>query len=206
MKLIPAAGAAAVLMATLAACSAGSPSPTSSGLAAGPAATGSPASTATSTPTSAAAGGHTATTTAEPCQLVTQQEASALTGASFGPGTERAIGPGKTCVYGGGTKNVFMVDVFQGSASEMQLVRTNFKSELAQAANGATVTPTSVSGLGDSATAYQVSDAAIFNASSIYVIKGTFAIYLVDEVTAGHAAPTTAALTDTARTAVGRMP
>jgi hypothetical protein len=99
-----------------------------------------------------------------------------------------------------------MVDVFQGSDSEMQLVRTNVKSELAQAANGAGVAPTSVSGLGDSATAYHVSVAGIFNGSSIYVIKGNYAIYLVDEVTADGAAPTTAALTATARTAIGRLP
>src|SRR5262245_26067015 len=105
-KIITLAGAA-LLTASLAACSGGAPAPTSSTTS--PAGGGSPA-----------ASGHPAVvtnTTTDPCQLVTASEASALTGASYGPGTERAIGPGKTCVYGGSTKNVFMVDVFQGSSS-----------------------------------------------------------------------------------------
>ncbi|HKE64709.1 MAG TPA: hypothetical protein VKB59_08665 [Micromonosporaceae bacterium] len=104
-----------------------------------------------------------------------------------------------------------MVDVFQGSASEMQHVRTNVASQLAEAANGATVNTLSISGVGDSATAYQLVGPAGFNGSSIFVIKGTYAIYLVDEVTSGagtpaKAAPTTAAMKAAARTAVGRLP
>jgi len=187
-KIIYVAGATA-LLATLAACSTGAPAPAHS----------SPAAAR-----SAVAGGHTAittTTTTDPCQLVTPPEASALTGASYGPGTERAIGPGKTCVYGGGTKNVFMVDVFQGSSEQLQQVRDNVTAEVTQ---GGHMTPTPLSGLGDEATAYQVTT-SIFNGSSIFVLKGTAAIYLVDEVTGGQA-PTNAALTATARTAIGRLP
>ena len=189
MTIIPAAGAAALLLATVAACSSGAPAPTNSS----PAAARSPA-----------AGGHTAITTittTDPCQLVTPSEASTLTGASYGPGTERAIGPGKTCVYGSATKNVFMVDVFQGSSGELQQVRDNVTTEVTQ---GGHMTPTPVSGLGDQATAYHVTT-SIFNGASIFVLKGTSAIYLVDEVT-GSQAPTTAALTATARTAIGRLP
>jgi hypothetical protein len=66
------------------------------------------------------------------------------------------------------------------------------------------MTPTSVSGLGDQATAYQVTT-DVFNGASIFVLKGAAAIYLVDEVTGGQA-PTNAALTATARAAVGRLP
>ena len=66
------------------------------------------------------------------------------------------------------------------------------------------MTPESVSGLGDQATAYHVTT-DVFNSASIFVVKGTSAIYLVDEVT-GREAPTTAALTATARTAVSRLP
>jgi hypothetical protein len=190
MKTIAAAGAAALLIVTLAACDHGTPSP--SPTSAGPAATG-----------SANAGGHTTTTT-DPCQLVTAQEASALTGASYGPGTERSTGLGKTCVYGGGTKNVFMVDVWQGSAAQLQQVSDQVTAEIQQAGSTAQINPISVSGLGDRATAYQVNGEP-FNASSIFVLKGTTAIYLVDEA-AGGPAPTTDALTATARTAVGRLP
>jgi len=190
MKIISAAGAGA-LVAALAACSTGAPTPTQPPTS--PAAAHSPA-----------AGGHTSittTTTLDPCQLVTASEASALTGASFGAGTERAIGPGKTCVYGGGTKNVFMVDVFQGSSGQLQSVAANVTAEITQ---GGHMTPTPLSGLGDQATAYHVTT-EIFNGASIFVLKGSAAIYLVDEVTGGQA-PTTAALTATARTAIGRMP
>src|SRR5262249_33637671 len=114
MKMISVVGATALLMVTVGACSHGAPSPTPTS----PAAAGSPTGSS-----------HTATTTTttDPCQIVTASEASALTGATYGPGAERAIGPGKTCVYGGGTKNVFMVDLWQGSASDLQQVSAQVK-------------------------------------------------------------------------------
>lgn len=188
LKIIPVAVAGGVLLAPLAACSSGAPSPAPSS----PAAAGS----------SGAGQVVTTTTTTDPCQVVTASEASALTGASYGAGTERAIGPGKTCVYGGSTKNVFMVDVFQAaSAGDIQQVRDEVVAEITQ---GGHMTPESVSGLGDQATAYHVTT-DVFNGASIFVVKGTSAIYLVDEAT-GSEAPTTAALTATARTAVSRLP
>jgi len=186
-KTIPVAGTAA-LLAALAACSSGAPSPK-------------PPPTSPAAAGSAAIAGQVATTTTDPCELVTVQEASALTGASYGPGTERAIGPGKTCVYGGSTKNVFMVDVFQGSSDQLKQVGDQVTTEVTQ---GGHMTPTPVSGLGDEATTYQVTT-DIFNGASIFVLKGTSAIYLVDEVTGGQP-PTAAALTATARTAIGRLP
>jgi hypothetical protein len=191
MRIIPVAGAAALLLAVLAGCSAGAPSPA-------------PPPTNPAAAGSSAAGGQTATTTrttTDPCQLVTPQEASALTGASYGSGTERATGPGKTCVYGASTKNVFMVDLFQGSSGQLKLIREHVSAEITQ---GGHMTPTPVSGLGEGATAYHVTS-DIFNGASIFVLKGTAAIYLVDEVTGGQA-PTTAALTIAARTALGRLP
>jgi hypothetical protein len=191
MKMVPAVSAAALLLATLAACSTGAPSPGSTGAA------------ATSSAGGGGGGGGTATTTIDPCQLVTAPEASALTGASYGPGTRRTFsGLGNTCVYGGGTKNVFMVDAWQGSASQLQKLRDLVIAGVQK--GSAPPSPIPVAGLGDSATAYQISN-AVFNGASIFVLKGTNAIYLVDEVTGGSA-PTTAALTATARTAVGRLP
>jgi hypothetical protein len=107
-------------------------------------------------------------------------------------------------VYGGNTKNVFMVDLWQGSPAQLQQVGSQVSAQLAQAANTAQVNPIAVPGLGDAATAYVV-NSEVFNGSSIFVLKGTNAIYLVDEVTGGTA-PTTAALTAAARTALGRLP
>lgn len=191
MKMIYVAGSAALLMGTLAACGPRAPSPSPTPTV--PAATG-----------SATGGGQTVATTADPCQLVTAQEASTLTGAAYGPGTERAAGVGKTCVYGGGTNNVLMVDVWQGSAALLQQMRGLLTAELAKGSASGHVDPIPVSGLGDSATAYAVSGEP-FNASSIYVLIGNYAIYVVDEATVSPA-PTTAALTATARTALGRLP
>ncbi|HEY7323432.1 MAG TPA: hypothetical protein VH520_01295 [Streptosporangiaceae bacterium] len=187
MKIICVAGAAALVV-TLAACSQGASSATK--------AAGNPAAAQ-----SAGAGGHVATTTTDPCQLLTAPEASALTGASFGPGTEQGVGVGKSCVYGASTKNVLMVDVFQGSSDQLKQVGDEVTAEITQ---GGHMTPTPVSGLGDEAATYQVST-SIFNGASIFVRKGTAAIYLVDEVTGGQP-PTAAALTAAARTALGRLP
>src|SRR5262245_41931966 len=59
-------------------------------------------------------------TTLDPCELVTQQEASALTGAAFGPGKEESDpGGGRRCVYGYQTKNVFLVVVVQAPTVEL---------------------------------------------------------------------------------------
>ncbi len=44
---------------------------------------------------------------------MTQSEASALAGTSFGKGKEETSGNGKQCVYGAQTKNVFTVELGQ---------------------------------------------------------------------------------------------
>lgn len=75
MKMISVAGGAVLLIATLAGC--GHDTPTTMGT--GPSATGT------------GGGPHPAAATTEPCQLVTAQEASALSGTSYGPGTERTM-------------------------------------------------------------------------------------------------------------------
>ena len=196
MKIIPVAGGAFLLIATLAACGHGAPSPKPTG----PTPTG-PAATSTATggsPTARA-------TTTDPCQLVTAREASSLTGASYGAGTLRTVAIGKTCVYGSRTKNVFMVDLFQGSASQLQQVGSHVNEQLQAAGSTAQVNPIPVAGLGAGATAYQVSS-EVFNGSSIFAIKGGYALYLVDEVTGGPAAPSTAALIAAAHTALDRLP
>jgi hypothetical protein len=95
-----------------------------------------------------------------------------------------------------------MVDVFQAASSgDLQQLRDHLVAEITQ---GGHMTPILVSGLGDDAAAYHVTT-DIVNGASIFVIKGTPAIYLVDEVTGGQA-PTTAALTAIPRTAVSRLP
>src|SRR6185437_12140436 len=61
----------------------------------------------------------TGTTTVDPCQLVTQQEASQLTGVSYGPGkleVDSAIS--RRCIYGAQTKHVFEVIFVQGASAD----------------------------------------------------------------------------------------
>jgi hypothetical protein len=51
-------------------------------------------------------------TAIDPCQLITGQEASSLTGATFGAGKSSTLsGNAKMCTYGANTKNVFEVIV-----------------------------------------------------------------------------------------------
>jgi hypothetical protein len=173
---------------------------------------GSPASTGTTPPASPGGTGSAATTTTtDPCQLVTQPEASALTGAAFGPGTRQDKAPFATCVYGAGTKNVFRVSVVAGSVDLLHQIRDQNAAQLqAGAANGGgKVNTATVSGVGDEATVETVQvilNGQVFsNAINMFVIKGGHGLILVDMVTGGDA-PTTDALTAVARTAVNRLP
>src|ERR1039457_4982289 len=69
---------------------------------------------ATTAPAPAPATSTSATpTNLDPCQLVTQDEASSLAGATFGPGKEESTGGGKECVYGSQTTNVMDIIVAQ---------------------------------------------------------------------------------------------
>lgn len=171
--------------------------------------TGSPTPAATSS-SSAAAGGvdasGSASTTLDPCQLVTQQEASALIGVSYGPGRpESDPGGAKRCVYGYQTKNVFLVIVVQGSSVEqVQAEKDKIRAEAEQQL-GAQITLTKVSGVGDDAEFLQAPLNNVINVSGLYVVKGTVGFALVDTV-AGGTAPGQAALTTQANTVLGRLP
>ena len=190
---------AAALAGLVAACGSGSPPPAANG-------TTPAASSGGTTP----AGG-VGTTTTDPCQLVTQQEASALTGAAFGPGVRQDKAPFATCVYGARTKNVFRVSVVTGSVAQLHQIRDQNAAQLqAGAANGGSkVNTAAVPGVGDEATVETVQvtlNGQVFsNAINMFVIKGDHGLILVDLVTGGNA-PTTGALTAVAQTAANRLP
>lgn len=174
------------------------------GLAAVLAACGSnnPSSTAnTNGPTASSAAG---AATTDPCQLVTQQEASTLAGAAFGPGKAGTSATGQRCIYGAGTKNVFMVVLWHGDAAFIQKAHDEVTQEIEQTGSTAQIQPIPVPGLGDQATAYHVSGDDTDD-SSIFVLKGGYAFYLVDTVAGGHA-PTTDALVAQSRTVLSRLP
>ena len=65
----------------------------------------------------------------DPCQLLPSQEASTLTGASFGDGVEETLdGGSRSCIYGANTTNVLYIvvaqaaDVATAEAAQQQFV------------------------------------------------------------------------------------
>jgi len=195
MRIVP---AIALLAVALTACGKSNPDPNPTQPAAAAAAT-----TAAPATTTAAAAPASAVATAgapvnlDPCQLVPQQEASALAGASFGPGQLMSENASSSrCVYGGNTKNVFLVIVARASSvAEAQAQRDELRSE-AESQLGGKLNVAKVSGVGDDAESITGSLSSIgVNVSGLYVLKGALGFALVDEVQGG-AAPTTQALID----------
>ena len=190
-------GAAALLAVMLTACSKSNPGPNPT-QSAPPTTVAAAPTTPAAAPTSppAAAG---APVNLDPCKLVPQQEASKVAGASFGPGQlEVENAASSRCIYGGNTKNVFLVIVARASSvAEAQAQRDEMRSE-AEAQLGGKLNVGKVSGVGDDAESISGSLSALsINVSGLYVLKGTLGFALVDEVQGG-AAPTTQTLVDEA--------
>jgi hypothetical protein len=188
---------AAPLLAILAGCSTGSPSPTT---------------TPTAPPTTAKA------TTLDPCELVTAAEASQLSGVSFGPGIEETTGSngtGKRCTYGSQTKNVFFVQL--GVAASADDAQAQWSAEEADAdaslAAGfasqvdAQLTKTDLTGLGDKAavgTGSVTIEGQTISGGVIYLLKGQYFLAFGDLTLA--TAPTADALQTQAATSLDRLP
>jgi hypothetical protein len=209
--LVPLLPLALASLAVLAGCSAGTAGgPTTASSAshvASPAATPTPAGS----PSQAAASADV-----DPCALVTSAEASALTGASMGAGTESDTDGGKRCVYGAGTASGFFVQFAQ--ASDAATAQADWAQEQASAQSlvqqqlpsgvSADFTTNALSGLGDKAAAGSASidaDGHTIAISSIYLLKGS------DFLAFGGSgldtpAATTTALEQQARTSLARLP
>ncbi len=216
----------------LAACSGSSP--TAPPAAATPAATASPApasvspaSLAPATVSAAPAASSVASSLAassvpvavDPCQLVTQSEASALAGTTFGAGKpETDPGGGKLCVYGGATANVFMVIVGQAPDPATAQAEWTQEQAKAQAALGKSVPAgmalnfkvndvSSIPGADKAALAsftQSIGNVSIA-ASAVYLLKG--AVFLsFSDLALGHSAPAASAMEAQAATSLGRLP
>lgn len=204
MRPIAITGAALVLATSLAACSSsGKPlaRPTLASKAPLPGGLGSRPATA---PAPISSG--SASTTIDPCQLMTQAEASQLTGVAYGPGKEEVDpGGGRRCIYGAQTHNVFEMIVVQASTVEQaQAVKTELLAQL-----GAKVPLTHVPGVGDDAQALQTSmslSGGTLYVGALYVLQGTVGFAIVDETNNSSGCPGTAALVSQAQTAIGRLP
>lgn len=204
MRSIWAIGATAVLAVTLAGCSGGG-SPTATATTSGTGGGATPSATAV-VATSAAAPASAVPVNLDPCQLVTQQEASALTGVAFGPGQRDDVPNGeKRCVYGSQTKNVFTVGVVQGSSvAEAQAYKDQLKAEAEQKL-GTVVNLSPVPGVADDAESLSGNIGAGLSVSGLYLLKGAIGVGIVD-VALGASAPTVAAMTGQATTVVSRLP
>jgi hypothetical protein len=213
MKLVPTIAAASLMAATLAACGgndkAGADPTAPTSLKAShttrPTSSGAPSSTSTS-PSSAPQG---AANTIDPCQLVTQDEASALAHASFGPGRPGGNNVRHECVYGEQTPNVLTVFVLQGASvgdaqAEWNQLLAEAKQGAGQAADLVTLTPDS--DLADRAEWVELDLASIHvSARGLAFLKGAVGVYMIDLVR-DSTAPTRDAMTTQARTVLGRLP
>ena len=168
------------------------------------------AGAAVTAPTSAAG----ASTSLDPCTLVTSAEASALAGTTFGAGQETANGNGKRCTYGARTLNVFTVEVVAAQdAATAQSVWAEAQSE-AKAATAQQLPPglhislnTDSVAIGDKAAT--VSGGAnlaghSFGFSGIYVLKGA-TFFAFQDLLLTKAPPAESAMEAQARTTLTRV-
>jgi hypothetical protein len=179
-------------------------------------ATSAPASPSAPSSPTASPTGSLKPTDLDPCQLVTQDEASTLANATFGPGREVAnAGHPKGCIYGSQTKNVLDVIVAQspdaataqaGFAQAQSQAQAQYAAELPPGIQS-TLKSANADGIGDRATtvtySYSNGGASIAFAG-IYVLKGTVFFTIGDLVT-GTTPATLTALKDQAQTVLGRI-
>lgn len=173
-----------------------------------------PQATASSTPSAAASA---AATAVDPCQVVTQSEASQLAGASFGAGKEDTTSGSKICWYGAQTTNVFEVVVAQASSaaaaqSQWDAYKSQVQTALQQAtASGITVnlnqSDTTISGADRAAVGTFSSSGSGYTiaGSAVYLLKGATFLAIVDLVL-NHPAPTIQAMEGQAKTSLQRLP
>jgi len=167
--------------------------------------TATPAGVGSAVPTDLATG---VPTSLDPCQLVTSQEASQLSGASYVAGVESTTaGNGKMCTYGGQTTNVFEVIVGQEpDVASDQAGKAAAEADIQKAA-GKGIQFIELPTLADGA-AYFVGSVSVsgvkINASAIYVLKGTVFFGFSDE--ALGPTPTASALQAQVQTILTRLP
>jgi hypothetical protein len=171
---------------------------------------GSPTSNAGSSPTPEPSPSPVASPTQtayDPCILVTAQEASTLTGVSYGPGREDVANALKECVYGYQTHDVFTVGVAQApDLATAQAAEAQGEAMISEAV-GKGVPVTHVQGIGDAAAEIHTtvsSGGLTLHIGAIYVLKGTTFFMIVD-VSDTTPAPSITALRSEAMTVLGRL-
>jgi hypothetical protein len=160
----------------------------------------------------------TANSNLDPCQLVTQQEASQLAGATFAAGKKEAISSASSlCTYGAQTLNVFTVIVAVAPdattaqkdwAQEEAKAQAGVKKLVAEAGGSASLKAGDITLPGADKAATAIETATIsgrtLNISAIYVLKGAVFFTFADLV-AGKPAPTASAMAAQAQTVLTRV-
>ena len=155
----------------------------------------------------------TSPTNLDPCQLVTQGEASTLAGATFGPGREESTGGGKECIYGYQTTNV--MDILVAQAVDTKTAQAYYAAGLADAkttidsklppGTTAKLNTANTEGIGDKAAtitgAASVAGQTI-SFTGIYVLSGA-TFFTIGDLVRAKPAPTVSAIQDQARTTLG---
>ena len=152
----------------------------------------------------------------DPCQLVTQSEASTLAKATFGPGKEESLtGGSKECVYGSQTTNV--MDIIVAKAATPEAAQAVYAEELGEVQTlittrlpaGVTVklNTANTEGIGDKASTVSGGETLLgkpIGFTGIYVISGA-TFFTIGDLVVGAAAPTVSALQDQAKVTIGRI-
>jgi hypothetical protein len=203
MRWITTAAASALLVTTLAACSssngAGSPTTSAAPVTSEPATSEPVATTPAGSPS-------LVETSIDPCDLLTQQEASQLVGSPVTAGTEENLGKGKACVYGA-TPNVVTVNVVQvASAAQAQAGKDDLIAQAQQKFKGS-LDVTKVPDFADGGAELQGSatiGTTSLSVSAIYAVSGSIG-FGFSVVALNHPAPDNAALLKTGNVMLGRL-
>ncbi len=210
MHGIPGSIVLAVTLVGLSACSSAAPATTT------PLAPASATSATPSLPPSASTAppasspGSTAQALADPCQVLTRPEASALSGMKMPAGVKQPWGKGVKCGYTSGSVESFLILEQAKTSAKAQAAWDAEKAQLQQQAKpvGVKVTATSVPGIGDRAELFvgSVTLGGVKNTvMAIFVLKGATFVDLGDIALRGAAPATTAAIEAQASTSVGRV-
>jgi len=189
----------------LSACSPSAPTAVSST----PAAGGSDAVTPTTIPTPTASA---VQVIADPCQIMTQSEASTLAGVPMPAGVKQPYktGGAMKCGYTSGSTQAFVILAQAATPDQAQATWNADKASLQQEvqAAGIAFTSTSVPGIGDQAAVF-VGSATINGVNNtmtaIFVLKGTTFVDIGDIALKNATPATTAAVVAQAKTSVGRV-
>ncbi len=197
----------------LAACSTGaSPSPSLASVASTtPSASAGPSASA-SVSESEAAQATAVPTSVDPCQLVTAQEVSAITGATFTAG-QASTGTNnvKACSYGQEGVEFTVVASRAPDEATAKQDEADTRADLEKNAPGLPYKLEELPGFAPGADAAVVSGSmstggGTYSGIAIYVIKGTDFFGITDISSLGGQAPTSAQMQDLAKVALGRLP